>query len=98
MCLDGNSVSQTHSFFSPKKVDTTIKKDLEHNIHNMRGSHFSIGKQNPPHAFVDLLRELGLTNTSYMQPAPYKISHPESAEKIKAIDGVALRKESWILG
>ena len=33
-----------------------------------------------------------------MHPAPYKVSRPEGAEKIPAIDGAALRKESWILG
>ena len=33
-----------------------------------------------------------------MSPAPYKVSMPQNAERVKAIDGAALRKESWILG
>ena len=48
----------------------------------MRGSHFSVG----------------VNSDNHMQPAPYKISNPVGAEKTKAIDGAALRKESWILG
>ena len=33
-----------------------------------------------------------------MTPAPYKVSMPQNAERVKPIDGAALRKESWILG
>ena len=33
-----------------------------------------------------------------MLPAPYKVSDPTGAEKVKSIDAAALRKESWILG
>lgn len=33
-----------------------------------------------------------------MTPAPYKVSNPVGAEKVKSIDKNLLGKESWILG
>lgn len=33
-----------------------------------------------------------------MIPAPYKVSNPKAGERVKPVDGIALRKESWILG
>lgn len=41
---------------------------------------------------------VGVSNEHHMHPAPYKTSNPVGAEKVKSIDGAALRKESWILG
>ncbi len=48
--------------------------------------------------FLFLLLLVGVNNDNNMHPAPYKISNPVGAEKVKSIDGAALRKESWILG
>ena len=39
-----------------------------------------------------------MNNETHLTPAPYKQSFPQQAERVKPIDGAALRKESWILG
>ena len=39
-----------------------------------------------------------MNNNHNMVPAPYKVSNPVGAEKVKAIDANILGKESWILG
>lgn len=39
-----------------------------------------------------------MNNQSYMTPAPYKVSNPIGAEKVKSIDKSLLGRENWILG